>query len=212
MDDAVSGFPKVDHPAADLLQKRRLFLRGRAPAQDGHLFAAVQHPVAGGAVAHAPAQQLCLPRKLFSPGHARRQHDGLRLGHGVPDADVPIFSGAQGAESPPLLKIRSGGLGVAAKSRQQLRPGFAGEAQIVVYPLRLPERIFLQRVGNHQYGFPPGPDVLGRRQSRRAAAHYQHVIRHRAASLFHAACIFYHRSCLKNDRTSRRRILFRHAP
>ena len=52
---------------------------------------------------------------------------------------ISTLSGAQGAQGLSLPELRPGILGVAAEGRQQLRPGDAGKAQVVVHPFRFPE-------------------------------------------------------------------------
>ena len=67
---------KVSHLTAQVFQEVGLLRRIGAAADHGHGLAPVEHPVAGGAVAHAPAQILGFPRKFFLPHHAGGQDQG----------------------------------------------------------------------------------------------------------------------------------------
>ena len=182
LDGASLRLVEVHHLTADALQEVRLLPRRGGPAQHGDPLPPVEHPVAGGAVAHAPAQQLRLAGELRPPDRACRQHHGRPLDQVAAHAHVPAPAGAHGAEGPALPELRPGGGRVVPEGRQQPLPREAGEAQAVVHRLRPPEGVLLQGVGDHQGGPPAGPDVQRRRQPRRAAAHDHHIIRHAAAS------------------------------
>ena len=67
---------KVGHLTAQVFQEVGLLRRIGTAADHGHGLAPVEHPVAGGAVAHTPAQILSFPRKFFLPHHAGGQDQG----------------------------------------------------------------------------------------------------------------------------------------
>ena len=67
---------------------------------------------------------------------------------------------------------------MAAEGRQQLRPGDAGKAQVVLHPFRLPERAVLHGGGEQQHGLAPDAAVDGGAEARRAAAHDEDIIAH----------------------------------
>ena len=68
--------------------------------------------------------------------------------------------------------------GVADKFLHQLQAGPAGQAQVVVHPLRPGQRAVLPAAADHQRGLVPAPGGHRRRQARRAAAQHQNVMSH----------------------------------
>ncbi|CAN3974647.1 putative HTH-type transcriptional regulator yvdT, partial [Dysosmobacter welbionis] len=169
-DLALLGAVEIGHGAADFLEKLRLLPGGVGVSHHRHRLAPVEHPVAGGAVADAPAQKLRLAGKLLPAGHARRQHHSPGVVHIRPHADIPGVRHLHGVQHLARQKLHPRLLRVAAHGGQHLRAGQAGQAQVVVHLLRPPERIFLQGIRDHQGAAPPCPDVDGRGQPRGAAA------------------------------------------
>ena len=131
-------------------------------SQHSHRLVPVQHPVAGGTVADAPAQEFRLSGEFLPPVDTGRQNDSRGVFHVAVHTDIPSISHVDGIQYLSLPEFRARILRVAAHGRQQLCAGHAGQADVVVHPFRPPQGIFLQRIGHHQDAPSPGADVQRR--------------------------------------------------
>ena len=153
-------------------------LGGVGPTQHRHRPFAVEHTVAGGAVADALAQKFLFAGKFLSPRHTGGQHQRPGLLHVRAHADVPAVRRKHGTEYLSGQKFHAGRLRVTAEGVQQFLTGHPRQSGIIVYFFGFPQGIFLRRIGDHQHGFVPRSQINCRRQTRRAAADDQYITGH----------------------------------
>ncbi|MPN31549.1 hypothetical protein SDC9_179023 [bioreactor metagenome] len=170
------GLIKVEHLATQPLQELRLVGRVGGQADHGHLFPPVEHAVAGGAVAHAGAQQLGLSRILGPAGYAGGQNHRPGLGHVGADAEIEGRPHGHDAQHLSGTDFGARLLRVGQKGLQHFAAGHARHAQVVIHPLGLVKCALLRGICNHQHGFVSGSGVDGGAQSRRSAAHHRDVV------------------------------------
>ena len=91
-----------------------------AEAHHGYLLVPIEHSVAGGAVAHAPAQEPGLPRIFLAPYHAGRQHHRSGLLHVAVNPHVEFAAGRHDIQNTALFKDRPRFFGVGTEAGGQL--------------------------------------------------------------------------------------------
>ena len=167
----------IDHLTAQLLQVGGLSGGLLAAAHYNHRPAPVEHAVAGGAVAHAPAQVLHLPGIFGLAHHPGGQDEGAALVDLAAHRQVEALPGHEG-DHLAGDQAGSGLLRVAGEPLHQLRPGHGGQSQVVVHTLRPGQRAVLPAVAHHQDALVPAPGGHRGGQSRRAAAQDDNIVAH----------------------------------
>ena len=169
---------EVGYRAADALEEVGLLAGRVGKAQHRHGPAPVEHAVAGGAVADAPAQELLLAGELLPPCYAAGEDHCPGVVHVRAYAHIPVIHHVRGIQGPAGEELHTGGLRLGPHIREHLSAAHRAHAQVVVHPLCPPEGIFLRGIGDHQHAAAPGAYVQRRGKSRRTAADDQNIIGH----------------------------------
>ena len=164
-------------PLFDTIQPGADTLLGRVrrEAYDRDAPAAVEHPVAGRAVAHAAAEVLLLARIGLRPGEAAGYDEAAPLDEVRADADAEDAAHVRRSERPSAHERGSGGLRVAHEGLEELEPRRVVEARVVIHVLRPRERRILRRGAYDKRGLA----AMARRERGRdpggAGAYYDKV-------------------------------------
>ena len=145
--------------AADAGQKIGLVGGIRRKTPHYHRLAAVEHSVAGRAVAHAPAQKLGLAGHRRRFGHPAGQNQAAGVQNVTAEVDQKTVAQGHQVGHPALLGLNAKRAGVGGKGLQQGRTGQPGQAQIIVDLFRLGQ----QAGGSpqHPHGFAPLAQIDG---------------------------------------------------
>ena len=166
----------VGDPAADLPEVVGLMGGVGGPANHHDLLVPIEHPVAGGAVAHPRAQVLRLTGELSRLHHAGGQHHGTGLLHLAAHGQVKFRPHGQDVQHPAVSALHAHLTGVCLEPLQQLRPRDAEKAQVVVNAAGLVQGVVPGVAADDHHRLAPGPGLHRGGQARRAAAYDRDVV------------------------------------
>ena len=174
----------IVHVTADLPQKVRLRRGIRRQANDRRAFAAVEHTVAGGTIAHAAPQKLRFPGKRAALGNTGRKQERPALHKFFARRNAECLAHRHGRQRPLAQNIRAEVTRLLRHSFQQRRAGNIRHAGVICDVAGLMQRTVGRAAADHAHGQIPVARRHGRRQPRRAAADDKQVIHVPAPPLF----------------------------
>ena len=170
-------FPVVIvHVAADLPQEAGLLRRVRREADDRRALAAIEHPVAGGAIAHAAAEKLRLARKRAALGNAGRKQKRPALCKFLARRDAERLAHRHRRERPLAQKVRAEVARLLRHGLEQRRAGYIRHAGIVRDMPGLIQRAVSRAAADHAHGQVPVARGHSRRQARGSAADDEQIV------------------------------------
>ena len=122
---------KIYHPGADFVQKNRFLLFRRAVCDHGCRLSPIQWCVAGGAVAHTPAQQFLFARQRFCLHDPGRKDYGLRFDHLFPGLQGEVVSHGINRADALLRDFNPHPVQLVAESRCHVRSANKRQTRIV---------------------------------------------------------------------------------
>ena len=164
------------HVAADLTQEVRLRRGVRRQADDRRALAAVEHAVAGSAVAHAAAEKRRFPGKRAALGNAGRKQKRPALHKFLARRDAERFAHRHGRQRPLAQHVRAK---IARLLRHGLEQRGAGDIRhtgVICDMAGFIQRAVGRAAADHAHGQIPVARRHGRRQPSRAAADDEQVI------------------------------------
>ena len=164
------------HVTADLPQEIRLCRSVGRQANDRRALAAVEHAVAGGAVAHAAAEIICFPGKRAALGNAGRKQKRPALHEFLTCRDAERFSHRHGRECPLAQDVRTKITRLLRHGLEQRGAGDIRHTGVICDMAGFIQRAVGRAAADHAHGQIPVARRHGRRQPSRAAADDEQVI------------------------------------
>ena len=164
------------HVAADLTQEIRLRRGVRRQADDRRALAAVEHAVAGGAVAHAAAEIICFPGKRAALGNTGRKQERPALHKFLTRRNTERLAHWHGRERPLAQHVRTEITRLLCHGLEQRGAGDVRHTGVICDVAGLIQRTVGRAAADHTHGQIPVARRHGRRQPRRAAADNEQVI------------------------------------
>ena len=169
---------------AHAAEEVRVLFRLFAAADEGGPLPSVEHPVAGGAVADAPAQKLRLPGVQLFPGDAGSQDHRPCLIKGGTHRHAEAFPKGQHRKGPSANLLRAAIHKLLMQQRGKRRSADLLNSRVIGHLFRLVKITGLIGVGNHAHRFPPADAGQRRRHPGDAAADDDNIkaVRHGSCS------------------------------
>ena len=164
---------KLQHIAADAAQEFRVALRLRAAADKGDSLAAVQHPVAGGAIA---AEELRFARIEPFSCDAHCENHGARLVKVVCHRNAEAAAQRHHRQRAPRDKLRTALFKLRSERGGHLLPAHGRHPRKVVHAFRFIHARCLDRICNYRDGLAAAARSQRRGCPRRASADDDQII------------------------------------